>query len=112
MDNKVVKHTIQTITVKSSPVRRVVNTKIRGVDVDTSRFIYHETPTPSTDGSQTVFTCANGYVAGLLEVYREGLLQEKDVDYSETSASAGTFTFTTAPASDEDLRVNYIKRTA
>ncbi len=76
--------------------------------MDTSRFIMHEIPTPATDGSQKVFTVANAYVSGLLEVYLDGLLQIKDTDYSETTST--TFTFTNAPASDENVRVNYIKQ--
>ena len=97
-----------TKVVKSNFSRRVVNTKIRGVDVDTTRFIMHETPTPATDGAQTVFTVANAYVSGLLEVYLDGLLQIKDTDYTETTST--TFTMTSAPDADESLRVNYKKQ--
>jgi len=94
--------------VKSSRSYKVVNSKLRGRDVDTSRFVMHETPTPATDGSQKVFNVANAYVSGLLEVYMDGLLQIKDTDYSETTST--TFTMTNAPESDENLRANYIKQ--
>ena len=94
--------------VKSNRRVRVTSTKIKGVDVDTSRFVMHETPTPATDGAQKVFTVANAYVSGMLEVYLDGLLQIKDTDYTETTST--TFTFVNAPASGENLRVNYIKQ--
>lgn len=106
---KIAKTNISGKVVKSQQSNLVVNSKIRGLDLDTSKFIYHETPTPSPDGSQKVFTCAYGYVAGLLEVFLDGLLQVKDVDYSETDNSAGTFTFVEAPDSNETIMVNYIK---
>jgi len=88
--------------------QKVVNTKIRGKELDTSKFIYHETPTPATDGVQKVFTVANSYVSGLLEVFMDGLLQIKDTDYTETTST--TFTMTNAPDSDEILHTNYIKQ--
>jgi len=94
--------------VKSNMTRKAVNSKIRSRDVDTSRFVYHETPTPATDGAQKVFTVENEYTSGLLEVFLDGLLQIKDTDYTETTSE--TFTFATAPASNENVRVNYIKQ--
>jgi hypothetical protein len=88
---------------------KVSNHKIRGVDVDTTRFIDNETPTPATNGIQLVFTTANPYVAGSLKVYIDGLRQIKTTDYTETLPSAGTFTMTIAPESIENLRVDYVK---
>jgi hypothetical protein len=94
---------------KSEKERKAVSTKSKGITMDTSRFKYHQTPTPATDGTQKIFTLPNGdeYVAGLLEVFLDGLLQTKGVDYTESSSV--TFTMTNAPDSDEALRVNYIK---
>ena len=94
--------------VKVDKSHKAVNTKIKGKDVDTSRFVYHETPTPATDGAQKIFTVADEYVSGILEVFMDGLLQIKDTDYTETTST--TFTMTTAPDNDENLRVNYIKQ--
>ncbi len=94
--------------VKAVDTIKIVNTKIRGKELDTSKFIMHETPTPATNGSQKVFTVANAYVSGLLEVYLDGLMQIKGTDYTETSST--TFTMVEAPDSDEVLRVNYIKQ--
>lgn len=77
--------------------------------MDTSRFKFHQTPVPATNGSQLVFTLPNSeeYVSGLLEVFLDGLLQVKGTDYSETTTS--TFTMTAAPDANEVLRINYIK---
>jgi hypothetical protein len=94
--------------VKSNKSRMVVNTKIRGVDLDTTRLIYHETPTPPPNGVQTVFTVVNAYVSGTLQVFLDGLQQIKVTDYSETTST--TFTMVDAPASDEVLMVSYVKQ--
>lgn len=98
-----------TYTNKSNATHKIVNSKIRGFDVDTSRFRWHLTPTPATDGAQLVFTLPNSeaYVSGLLEVYLDGLMQTKNTDYTETSSTS--FTMVTAPEADEVLRINYIK---
>jgi hypothetical protein len=85
----------------------VVNTKMMETALDTTRFVFHETPTPATNGSQVIFTVANAYQSGLLEVFVDGLLQTKTTDYTETSNT--TFTFVTAPLSTETVKVNYIK---
>jgi len=98
-----------TKVVKSNISRKVVSTKIKGMNMDTSRFRWHKTPTPTTNGAQKVFTLPDSeeYVSGLLEVFLDGLLQIKDVDYTETSSTA--FTMTNAPDADEVLIINYIK---
>lgn len=75
--------------------------------------VLHETPTPATDGSQTVFQVANVYVPGTLEVWLDGLPQIKTTDYTEEAVAAPTgFTMGTAPDSDEALRVKYLRPTA
>lgn len=70
-------------------------------------FVVQETPTPATDGAQTVFTVANDYVSGKLEVYLDGLRQIPTTDFAETTSN--TFTMVLAPDSDEILLVDYIK---
>jgi len=89
--------------------QRVVNSAI-GSNMDMTRFRYHKTPTPATNGVQTVFTLpdSESYVSGLLEVFLDGIMQTKDVDYTETTSQ--TFTMTNAPDADETLRINYIKQ--
>lgn len=64
-------------------------------------------PTPTPNGVVTLFNTATAYIASTLKVYRDGILLYKDVDYAETSSTAGTFTMFSAPASDEQLRVEY-----
>jgi hypothetical protein len=95
--------------VKVNLSRKAVSTKSKGITMDTSRFKWHQTPTPATNGTQKLFTLPSGdeYVSGLLEVYLDGLMQAKGVDYAETSST--TFTMTDAPDSDEALRINYIR---
>lgn len=104
----IVKSQASTRVIKSSSSTKVVNSKTH-IFMDTSRFRFHKTPTPATDGSQTIFTLpdSESYVSGLLEVFLDGLLQIKDTDYSETTAT--TFTMTAAPDANEVLRINYIK---
>jgi len=77
-------------------------------EVVSDKIVEHEIPTPVPDGTTTVFTVANEYVPGTLRVYLDGLMQIKDVDYTETSST--TFTMTTPPDSDEKLWVGYVKQ--
>ena len=71
--------------------------------------VIHEIPTPAPDGVQTVFTVANAYSTGTLEVYRDQstLLIGGGHDYTETSTT--TFTVASAPDNDEVLWVKYLK---
>ena len=106
----VVKSTQNNKVIKVDTTRKAVNSKIRGLELDTSKFRWHKTPTPATNGVQKIFTIPDNeeYVSGLLEVFLDGLLQVKDTDYTETTST--TFTFVNAPDSDEKLIINYIKQ--
>ena len=106
-----------TNVVKSNTTRKIVrveketkvcNSAIR-IFMDTSRFRYNQTPVESPNGVLKVFTLPNSetYVSGLLEVFLDGLQQIKTTDWSETTSS--TLTFVSAPDSDENIRINYIK---
>ena len=97
-------------TTKANTTPKTVNAKIRGLDLDTSRIKYNQLPVETPDGANKVFTLPNSheYVTGLLEIYRDGIQQTKDVDWTETTPS--TFTFTTAPDSDEAVRISYVKQ--
>jgi len=99
-----------TKVVKSNRNRKAVNSKIRGVDVDTTRFRFNQTPVETPDGANKVFTLPNSesYVTGILEVFVDGLQQIKTTDWTETSST--TFSFVAAPDSDENIRLNYIKQ--
>lgn len=83
--------------------------RIKSLSLDISRFIKHEIPTPSPDGAQLVFTVANEYEGGTLEVYRDQsvLLGGGGYDFTETTST--TFTVASAPDADEVLWVTYIK---
>ena len=94
---------------KYNPFTKEINrtgTDVSGEDVGNVT-VLNDTPTPATDGLQTVFTVANAYIAGSLVVLLDGLQQIDTADYSETSST--TFTMSVAPATDEVLWVHYIK---
>lgn len=75
--------------------------------IDVTKFVTGETPTPSPNASQTVFTVANAYVAGTLRVTRGSLRMHPTADFTETSPT--TFTMVVAPDAVEPLIVDYIK---
>jgi len=97
-------------TAKSNATPKTVNSKIRGLGLDTSKIKYNQLPVETPDGANKVFTLPNSheYVAGLLEIYMDGIQQTKDEDWTETTST--TFTFTTAPDSDEAVRMSYVKQ--
>ncbi len=97
----------QKTVVRQQP-RVVVSERVR-LDLDTARMVNGETPTPATNGVQTVFTTAYPYVPGTLHVTRGSLRLHPTVDYSETSSALGTFTLQVAPESTEPLITDYIK---
>lgn len=96
-------------SVRLNLTRKAVNSKIRGVDVDTTRFRYNKSPVESTNGTLKVFTLpdSEAYVSGLVEVFLDGIKQTLTTDYTESSST--TVTFVTAPDSDETIILNYIK---
>lgn len=112
---RIVKSTPQTKTVQSNITPKVVSTKIRGVDVDTSRFKYNQSPDETPDGATTVFTVPNSddYVSGLLEVFVNGNQKIKDTEWEETGTTQITLLgdlATNPPTSDEVIKCNYIKQ--
>lgn len=71
-------------------------------------FIYNETPSGTVNGSTTAFDTAFNYVAGTIQVYRDGqLMKGGGADYTETDAN--TITFVTAPVTGSVLLVSYQK---
>ena len=77
--------------------------------LDASRFVKHEIATPATDGARVVFTVANAYESGTLEVYRDQSALQEGVGKDFTETTSTTFTLASAPAADEDLWVHYVK---
>lgn len=72
-----------------------------------SSIVTGETPTPTPNGSATVFTLASVYTTNSVEVFRNGVRMTRGVDFTETSPTAKTITFTTAPLTGDTIRVNY-----
>lgn len=100
--------------VKSNANYRVVNSKIRGLDVDVTRFRYNISPVETPNGSLKVFTMpdSESYVTGLLEAFMNGNQMVKGVEWEETGTTQITLLGSLAsspPSSDEKLRFNYIK---
>ncbi len=81
----------------------------RLLGVDASAFVKHEIPTPATDGAQKVFTVANAYESGSLEVFRDQSAMQGGAGKDFTETSSTTFTMTLAPDADEEIWVCYIK---
>jgi hypothetical protein len=67
--------------------------------------IHGETPAGTQDGTNLVFTLANNFQAGTVSMYRNGLRGTPGYDYSETLPNQ--ITFTTAPAADDAIVVDY-----
>lgn len=65
-----------------------------------------EVPTGSINGSNLVFTLASTYNTGSTMVYLNGIRCELGLDYTETTGH--TITFSTAPSTGDDLRVDYV----
>ena len=63
------------------------------------------TPSPACDGATTLFTIPFGYIGGTLQVYLNGLVQRRNVDYTESGSTNGEFTMTSAPISTDNLYV-------
>lgn len=66
---------------------------------------YQDEPSPATNGVTTIFTIPFGYLGGTLQLYVNGLLQDKSTAYSESDPPAGEITLTFAPASGDTLLV-------
>jgi hypothetical protein len=64
---------------------------------------FSDEPTPATDGSTTVFSIPFGYIAGTVALYKNGLIQRRDVDYTESNPATGEITCTTAPLATDNL---------
>lgn len=64
-------------------------------------------PPESPDGSQKSFSTSSIYRAGTLDVFMNGVLQQKDLDYTEDSSRQG-YTFTTAPLANYRIQHRYI----
>lgn len=69
------------------------------------------TPSGTVNSSNTAFSATEAYTAGTLEVFINGLKQIRNIDYTESDPVTGSFTMTTAPVTDDVIRVNYMTGT-
>ena len=60
-------------------------------------------PREAPDGTRITFSIPFGYIPGTTSVYKDGLLQRPLVDYQETDAELGVFTFEVPPGSSEKI---------
>lgn len=85
---------------------------MRGMEIDegwASTSVYSDSiPTGAVNGSNTAYTCTSPYMVNTLEVFINGLKQIRNTDYTETGPSTGDFSMTTAPATGDIIRVNYM----
>lgn len=68
-------------------------------------FVGPVVPTGTLNGSNTNFTLAEDFLAGSTSVYRNGVLEQRDVGYTESSP---LIIFTTAPLGDDVITVSYV----
>lgn len=88
--------------------RKVVETIVAVDNTSTASApgaIYQGVPTPSANGSATVFTIPFAYISGTTTVYKNGLVQRRNADYTESGPSSGQITFTVAPANGAQIYV-------
>jgi len=75
-------------------------------NIGLNSLIINETPSGTVDGSNAAFDTASTYVAGSIQVYRDGqLMKGGGADYTETDNN--TITFTVAPVIGSVLLVTY-----
>lgn len=66
-----------------------------------------EVPTGAVNGTNKLYTTARAYVSGSLEVWINGIKQQRGVHFVETSNTAGTFTMDEAPITGDNVLVAY-----
>lgn len=71
--------------------------------------VFGEDISTQCNGTQTTFAVANAYVAGTLNVYRNGMRQRKGAGNQYTETTTTTFTMSVAPPSGDTLLVDYVR---
>lgn len=72
------------------------------------KFVFQEVPTGLINGSNTVFSTNNNYVAGTPIVVLNGVKQTITNDYTESSVNQ--VTFTSAPKTGDKLWITYVSQ--
>lgn len=83
--------------------RRIAIIERLGGGVHVTPQAVNETP----NGSITAFTVSEAYTPGTTMVFLDGLLQERGVDYTESSPEDGEITFTSAPGGSAVILIGY-----
>lgn len=78
------------------------------VGLSSSNFVWDETPSGTINGSNADFTIANTPTSGTLRVHMNGVRVLSGSGNGYT-LSGTTITFTTAPVSGDNIRVDYMK---
>jgi len=86
---------------KREPEVAAINLQVvTDADTETSYGAFYQgTPTPATDDTTTTFSIPFGYISGTLSIFKSGLIQRLDIDWTEGDQEAGEFVMTTAPNS-------------
>jgi hypothetical protein len=72
-----------------------------------SQLITNETPSGSVNGTNVNFTTAKAFIGGTLEVYINGVKQQRTTHYTETTPASGTFAMSDAPLTGDVIEVRY-----
>lgn len=67
-----------------------------------------QAPTGSVNGSNTAFTTSSNYIAGSLEVYKNGIRLKAGSGNDYTETGTNSFTMATAPLTGAQLLVDYL----
>lgn len=89
-----------------------IDYRLNALENQNNQFVYDQSVSGTINGSNLVFTAQDSYVGGSLEVFINGLKQTRNVHYTETTPSVGTFTLDTAPIVGDIIRVNYMHTTS
>lgn len=98
------------LTLAADPTTSLQPASKQYVDARTlgsNAFTFNETPTGTVDGSNLIFITVAAYVGLSLEVFINGLQQNRTSDYVETTPGSGIFTFVVAPLTGDAVRVSY-----
>lgn len=98
-------------TAKAFAAGAVVSNGVYAEDIKslaTALIEWKGTVTGTIDGTNTTFGIADGYVAGTLQVFINGIAQSAFVN--EVNPAAGTFQLDAAPQTSDDIKVQFQKR--
>ena len=86
-----------------------VRATVASTSPEAENMVFGEDLSAQCDSAQTIFTVANAYAAGTLNVYLNGARQRKGAGYQYTETTTTTFTMSAAPSAGDTLLVDYVK---